>query len=288
MKRKTMEVRLAVMDDLEEQYQVFAQSEGELCRQQGVAWEPEPFSQWRIVHEHLLLVDGERCYVATANGKIVGFSAAFRRQDVCFLSALFILPEYQNCGLGRRLCGLSLRDDAKIVLTITDSFQLVSTGLYAKWHLFPRTPIMTLSGRPAHIDPPPLEPGPLELADLLELDMACYGFDRSLDHALWQEGAHATLWRDRGKPVAYSYRSEDGKVGPIVGNTTRYAALALRGELNQLEGQMATLLVPGSSYLLMHVAFQNGLRYAAQPGLLLGNSNFTAPTSLAISGYWLM
>jgi GNAT superfamily N-acetyltransferase len=97
--------RRAVDSDLAGEYAVFAAAQEELHNRRGAVWSAPPFDpdgMWVQVHRHLLSHDGERSFVAEADGRIVGFTAALVRGDCWFFSALFIDPAYQGQGIGQR------------------------------------------------------------------------------------------------------------------------------------------------------------------------------------------
>jgi len=268
------------------QHAVFVAAEGELLQRHGFAW-PNPPSVDHVAptYRHLMRNDRERCFVAEADGRVVGYSAAFVREDFAFLAALFIDPAHQGSGVGRRLMELALHGAPKRQATISDSIQPVSNALYAKHGLFPATPILAFQG-PARLavtsdlDAADVTPGALAM-----LDRDAYGFDRSIDHAFWASRATPTLWLDRGEPVAYSYRWPSGRIGPLAGRDEQAAAAALVGELAR--GPNHTIQIPGTSVSLVRVAVEAGLRLLAPPGLLLLSDGMAPPKSLAISSYGL-
>jgi GNAT superfamily N-acetyltransferase len=100
---------------------------------------------WSPPQRHLLTEDGERAFDGE---RLAGFSAALARGDTWFLSALFVLPDYQGRRVGRELLDRSWAGDYRRRMTITDSIQPVSTGIYARRGLIPTTPILSLSGLP--------------------------------------------------------------------------------------------------------------------------------------------
>jgi hypothetical protein len=107
--------------------------------------------------------------VALDGERLAGFSAALARGDSWFLSALFVLPQYQGRRVGRELLDRSWAGEYGARMTITDSIQPVSTGMYARRGLIPTTPIFSVSGSPTADLPPDLEavvPEPEALAAL--------------------------------------------------------------------------------------------------------------------------
>jgi hypothetical protein len=107
--------------------------------------------------------------VALDGERLAGFSAALARGDSWFLSALFVLPQYQGRRVGRELLDRSWAGEYGARMTITDSIQPVSTGMYARRGLIPTTPIFSVSGSPTADLPPDLEavvPEPEGLAAL--------------------------------------------------------------------------------------------------------------------------
>jgi hypothetical protein len=174
-------------------------------------------------------------------------------------------------------------------MTITDSIQPISTGIYARRGLIPTTPILTLSGAPTCGQPDELEAVPPESEAVATLDRGAYGFERAADHRFWrQRAAEANLWLLAGEPIAYSYVDRQGLIGPLAGRNGAAAALALRAELARRESQPAEVVLPGTARRLIQTALASGLRLTRPPGLLLLSEGTDPPEALAISSYWLM
>lgn len=283
-----MEFRRATELDLRAEYDLFVAAEGELWHGHGLPWTASPFQAWRAPQRHLLTEDGERSFVALDGERLAGFSAALARDDTWFLAALFVSPGYQGRRVGRELLDRSWAGEFRRRLTITDSIQPVSTGMYARRGLIPTTPILTLSGAPRCELPAGLEAVPPEAAVLATLDRGAYGFDRAVDHRFWgARAAQANLWLLAGEPVADSYVDGQGLIGPLAGRDGAAAALALRAELACRASRPAEVLLPGTARSLVQTALVCGLRLTGPPGLLLLSDGIDPPQALAISGYWL-
>ena len=283
-----MLIRPAEEADLAAERAVFCAAEGELYRRHGFAGPEPPLEAFAHTHRHLLAHDRERSFVAELEGRVVGFSAAFMRDETWFLSALFVDPALQSLGIGRRLLDHSWSDQARHRITITDAIQPVSNGIYARRGLIPTTPVLTLTGQPRAERPRSLERAPAEPAALRTLDLAAYGFDRGRDHDHWSSTMRCSLWLSSGRPIAYSYAAPGGAVGPIAGSSEAAAAAALEAELADLAGTQASVVVPGSSRELVSTGLAAGLRFDSPPGLLLLSPAAEPPRSLAISSYWLL
>jgi hypothetical protein len=133
-----------------------------------------------------------------------------------------------------------------------------------------------------------VETAPPDADALRLLDQAAYGFDRAVDHALWNEAAeNATLWLVDGEPAAYSYVSATGLIGPLAGRDQTSAANALRAELARCAERKVSLAIPGSSAQLVETALASGLRMQ-DPGLLLLWPPADPPRTLAVHSDWLL
>jgi GNAT superfamily N-acetyltransferase len=284
-----IEFRPATEADLAAEYEVFVDAAGALSERHGFGGiEPTAEDAAGFVrnHAHLLAHDGERSYVAVAEGAVVGYTDAIVRGDTWFLSTLFIRERFQGRGIGRRLLDLCWTDGYARRITITSSIQPISNGLYAQRGLIPATPMLGLGGKPRADEPSGLEPTAPEPGAVAILDQAAYGFDRAVDHAYWSQGARGTLWLRGGEPAAYSYRSESGGIGPVAGVDPAGAAAALQAELARCDGEV-WVNMPGSSRELVETALAAGLRFEAPPGLLLLSAGVAQPRSLAIASYGL-
>ncbi len=264
---------------------MFCRAEGGLRLSHGFAWVDPPFGWFAPIARHLLAIDPDRCHVAEAGGQVVGFSAAFVRDSVWFLAALFIHPDHQGQGIGRALFELSARDAPPGRITITDAIQPVSNALYARYGIIPTTPLLLFEGRPSVEGPILLEPDRPRPGELKMLDRAGYGFERTVDHDYWQRQRRCTVWRRDDAPIAYAYRALTGSIGPLAGLDPASAADALRAELAR--AQRASVLVPGTARGMVEAAVGADLRLVSPPGFLLLSSEVRAPESLAISDYFL-
>jgi hypothetical protein len=88
----------------------------------------------------------------------------------------------------------------------------VSTATYARRGLIPTTPVLRFQGRPRRTAPESLEPEPLDADALRFLDQRAY--DRTVDHALWNEAAtSATVWLVDGAAAYVSATAVKGARG---------------------------------------------------------------------------
>jgi GNAT superfamily N-acetyltransferase len=198
---------------------------------------------------HLQASDPDRFLVTTTtNGsdgssgataeRVVAFVSAIVRERLWYLSMLFVLPEFQAAGIGRKLLARVLPADGEMArATATDSAQPIANALYATYGITPRLPLLNLVGladRPAAFGPLPSgivpvafaqvvtgaadDPGHGDLVGAIDLlDRELFGVARPEDHRyLRSEGRHGWLYHGPdGQPVGYGYAGEAGRLGPV-------------------------------------------------------------------------
>jgi len=261
---------------------------------------------------HLRATDPERFLVAVRDAedgeRVVAFVSALRRAHVWFLAMLFVHPDAQARGLGRRLLEAVLpsRDEATTLATCTDAAQPVSNALYARHGIVPRLPVIELVGRPDPARLPALPDGvravPFELlsgvpgggpaggggpADgpgrhhlaeaIAALDAGLLGYAHPEDHAfLAATGRLGYLYQaGDGQVLGYGYTSTVGRIGPVaVSEETLFP-----GVLGHLLGAVTpagvfSTWVPGAAGAAMTTLLGAGLRIEDFPALLCWNHPF--------------
>ncbi|MGH3002722.1 MAG: GNAT family N-acetyltransferase [Gaiellaceae bacterium] len=279
-----MELRQTVVDDLPELHALFLAAIGEVYRRHAFDPPAPPLAVFQAQQGHIL--ETGLAVVAVDGDEPVGFGSAWTRGDEWFLASLFVAPGAQARRLGSVLLDAVWGEGHARRRTITDAIQPVSNALYARRGLVPATPLLVFEGLPAGAAAILESAGRGDATELSALDAAAYGFDRALDHPLWERAARRTLWRRAGEPVAYSYAFPGGSLGPIAGVDPAAAAAALESELARAAVPV-TLRIPGSSRSLVEVALRCRLRLTPTPGLLLGSRGTKPPVALAIGGYTL-
>jgi len=221
-----VDIRPIGTEDISWCQQVFDGSFDELHHRYGLHKEgPSEPDEWlRPILTHFLETDPAGSLGATVNGEPVAFASSFRRDDFWFLSFLFVHPSTQGKGIGRRLLDELAPSATHVVrATVVESFQPVSTGLYASHGLVPRSVKYWLSGvsRPGSFPSLPDDVHRTALtgadaADVDALDRAVLGFERRADHEWWARTLTRGWSYRRGSTlVAYVYVDRD-YVGPAL------------------------------------------------------------------------
>jgi hypothetical protein len=211
---------------------------------------------------------------------------------------LFVLPDHQGSGLGRRLLDRVLPTDGTMArATATDSAQPISNALYATYGVAPRMPLLNLTGLPDRPEAfgempsgiaavpfetiaagPPDGSGHRDLADAVDaLDRELLGVAHPLDHRFLRgESRRGWLYRGPdGAPLGYGYAGEAGRVGPV----------AVRDEtlLGPVLGHLTAAVVPRGAFALwvggaadraLVPALQAGFRLDQFPVLLCWDRPF--------------
>ena len=113
---------------------------------------PDDLAAILRLYGHLQATDPNGFFVAEQEvdggpPAVVAFTASYRREELWFLSMLFVLPDVQAAGLGRGLLAKVMPPAGQATLaTCTDSAQPVSNGLYASLGIAPRMPLVRLVG----------------------------------------------------------------------------------------------------------------------------------------------
>jgi GNAT superfamily N-acetyltransferase len=275
-----VQIRATTDADLPSLHRIFRSAVGELYTRHGFAAPVAQPDVFEVLQRHIRDT-GAGAVAVAADGKVVGFASAWSRGDDWFLASLFVAPSAQARGLGSALLDAVWGDGFARRRTITDAIQPVSNALYARRGLLPATPLLEFAGEPSRREPT-LEAG---AGDAAAIDAAAYGFDRAVDHALWESVSPRTVWCRDGEPVAYSYRL-GAIVGPVAGVDAAAAAAALDCELGRATGAVR-VRIPGSSRRLVEVALAHRLRLTPTPGLLLLSEDARPPDALAVAGYAL-
>ena len=269
--------------------------------------------------DHMLLTDPERFLVATRpapagapTGRaelVVGFGIAARREHVWFLSQLYVLPSEQNHGIGRALLTRlmppihaaepDVNPAALVLATCTDTVQPSSTGLYSRFGMVPRVPILNLVGTPgvrSQFAPLPAGVhavallGPEAAAAVDAIDRATLGYAHQPDHAyLRASGRTGFVYISAdGTPLGYGYSSEAGRFGPVAVLDEALTESVLGHLTTAIMPRGATTVwVPGDNEKAMLALLRAGLRVEGFPAMIAWTQPFAAfdryiPAGLAL------
>ena len=252
---------------------------------------PDDLAAILRLYGHLHATDPDGFVVAerTTDGDppaVVAFAASVRREDLWFLSMLFVLPDAQAAGIGRALLAKVLPPPGSAGLaTCTDSVQPISNALYASLGIAPRMPLVRLVGLAERDGLPPLPSGiraiPFHALDgaatthlddeVTALDRATAGFEHLADHRLVRaEGRTGFLFVDgSGQTVAYGYASEAGRVGPVAALAPELLAPVLGHLVTSVMPRGAFgIWVPGAAGDAMTALLRAGFRIDGFPCLV--------------------
>ncbi|HTG47163.1 MAG TPA: GNAT family N-acetyltransferase [Actinomycetota bacterium] len=207
----------------------------------------------------------------------VAFGSASRRGDYWFLAFLFVLPTAQARGVGRSILDVLLpadRADLRLA-TVVESFQPVSTGLYASFGMTPRTPMYRLTGLRDPSALPPLPNGvtaePLT-EDLLDacapLTREVLGFERPDDLRDWLgDAVTARAYRRRdGGVIGYGFLDGENWTSPVASTDEPLSAAIVGDLLRGTEApQEAKIGVLGWSGTLLRTLLGAGMRIDQDP-----------------------
>jgi len=282
----------------------------DLSTRQGRAPFSAPEGHAAAALRHVIETDGARFCLACDGERPVGFGAGLVRGSFSYCAGLFVLPEWQGRGLGRRLFAAALEGlpVAGGVAALTSSAaNPIANGLYARHGIYPQHALLVLCGPAAAVGGSPpghahvLDAEPIELAHLDELraiDEVVLGFDRTPDH-LWflsQPEHPGWLFRRRGRAIGYAYLGGDGtegagSVGPVAtlrpgdqAGVLRFvvAELAARGQ------ESATVVVPGPNLAAQRVLWEAGFAFEGATGLLCASRPFARFDRYLLAGDSIM
>jgi GNAT superfamily N-acetyltransferase len=290
-------------DDISACRAIFDAAQQALSQQLGQPWTPADATIMDRILVHLATSDPQRAWLAPGHGRAPaqGFGMAFERDGFWFLSFLFVRPEAQGAGLGRRLLEACLPapHERRLLATCVDAVQPVSTALYAGYGIVPRVPLFGLLGDSPAENLPRLPRGVMalefdrlgqgtagsrsagvagqrRLADALAtVDRQVVGFVRPQDHGFWRlDRRVGVLYTDRGsgRPLGYGYRTRGGRLGPVAVEdaTLLPAVLADLARREQPPGRWQ-VLVPGPAERALVPLLKAGMRLEASPGLYCAN-----------------
>jgi ribosomal protein S18 acetylase RimI-like enzyme len=235
--------------DVERTYEVFLEAADDLSARSGRApraGKGAPPKRAIALRRSCVRHDGERFWVAEADGRVIGFAIAILRDDVWHLAALHVAPEFQAGGIGTELTRRSMAGTrpSTALTVITDAVNPISNALYMRAGMLFQDAMLTFDApntpsapapdgdlaRAAAPDDPAdataadrraLDRRPINLTTdqplLASIDLSTIGFARPMDHELWAsiEGLAGMLLLRGGVVVGYAYASAEGAIGPL-------------------------------------------------------------------------
>ena len=187
---------------------------------------------WVERTEHLLETDPGGCWVAEADGEVVGFATSMVRELMWILATYAVRPSLQGRGIGRQLMEAALHHGRGCLRGMLNASQ--DTMALRRYRLagFDLVPQMLLWGRVARADLPGVRhvregtPGD---RDLLEsLDRRTRGASHGADHDVMMRQFRLVV-TDRASAQGYAYLAPSGATIALAASS-RAAATSLLWE----------------------------------------------------------
>ncbi len=272
------DLREASVGDIPAMLEVFFHAIEDLDAQRGKPLQPRNAAPLEMHFGHLLGTDPASAFVAEDHGRVIAFGIVMRRGADAFLSFLFVEPAWQGRRIGRSVleaCIAGAGEGIERVSTCAEANQPVSTGLYARMGMAPRTPLYLIRGALADEALPTLP----EAVDrrrvtpeaVAAFDRALMGYERPQDHAFWASDRTGVLFADgAGAVLGYGYAHSSGRIGPVAAADPAHLP-SFVGYLVRLtevlEGRQ--LVVPGPASSILVPLLQAGLVIDGTPAIHL-------------------
>jgi GNAT superfamily N-acetyltransferase len=283
----SLTVRSACAEDLQRAQELVVASINDLTRRHGFG----PMASVRPASFQLFSLrdDASGLWIAEDDGEIVGTAFSWVCGELWFLAELFVAPRLQGNGVGRELLRRTLdhagQRGATAKALITFSFNTVSQGLYIRHGMYPRLPLIMMSGARSEFlatgFEAPLRYRAISAADigqLADIDRSVLGVSREKHHAyLLRESTMKGVLLYEGQGCAgYAYVASSGHVGPVAVTRQENIGPAFEVALSlAAEGPSARLsaFLPGHCEAALAVAARHRLRMTF-PMVLVSDREF--------------
>jgi GNAT superfamily N-acetyltransferase len=176
------------------------------------------FEYFRMFTEYFTQT-ADQFWVAEDEGEMIGFSRSMIRDGIRQLSELFVHPDKQTHGVGKRLLEAAFSADGahnRVVIGTSDVravTRYLKSGVKFRFTIYDwsREPQIVPFETDLTIEPFTSTPG--NLAILNSIDRIILGYTREVDHIWLGRNRHGHFYRRNGQVVGYSYVSH--RAGPI-------------------------------------------------------------------------
>lgn len=255
--------------DLEACADVFYEADDDLNARRGMPTTPRNRPPLLRMFEHIVTDSPQRAWLAEREGTMVGFGIAAQREDLTFLSFLFVRPDVQASGIGRSLLERAMLGGDYRAVCI-GSIQPISAALYAQYGMVPRVPMFMFTGKPRGglpALPRRAEIRPVAADAVEELDREVTGLARPTDHAAWETWDRQRLGLFMGGDLmGYGYVQPVGRLSPVVVRESELLLPFVAGLMAQLPDVETWMLnVPGPAAETFVALLKAGMRLEGPP-----------------------
>ncbi|MBD3233993.1 MAG: GNAT family N-acetyltransferase [candidate division Zixibacteria bacterium] len=225
------------------------------------------------LYEHLLRTDPKTFYCAWKGERLVGFCGAAVRGMQWYLAFLFVHPNLQDKGIGRKLLEKAWVDKPKMTHSLsTFAYNMQAVGLYSRFGLSPlcTIPLMKFPGGklPEYKSTGLSAKSNLseyELNWIINFEGKIRGYSRAVEYDYWRNinGYRITLFKRGRKKVGYSVSHKSGMVAPAGAisnddlNRVVYESLY---NVTPTKGNSIILFCPTHNTALYHMLIKLGFR----------------------------
>lgn len=271
MSERDVTYRPATPTDLDSCADVLYTADDALSATRGLPVGPRNRDALVRLYTHMQSNFPDRWWVAEQAGRICGFGGSAEYQDMTYLGFLFVLPDTQASGIGRRLLELSMHDSSYRAVCIA-SYQPISAALYSWYGMTPRVPIYMLSGLPRTALPAlpaGLSVRAVSVADVAPLDLDTCGLTRPWDHEWWESlGRMRYGLYEAGELVGYGYQQPIGRLGPFAVRRSEHLLPFVGRLMADVPDVDAWLInVPGAANETFTALLHAGMRLEGPPAI---------------------
>jgi GNAT superfamily N-acetyltransferase len=223
----TLMIRPGTKEDLFDAFVVFQLARHGLEQSVGLALpedKPKPedlspaFEYFRMFTDYFTET-ADHFWVAEEEGELIGFSRSVVRDGIRQLLELFVHPERQARGVGKRLLDAAFSPGGALNRVVIGTSDVRAISRYLKSGVKYRFTIYDWARKPeivsfeTDLSIEPFTPTPENLATLNSIDQIILGYTREVDHIWLCRHRQGHFYRRHGQVVGYSYVSH--RAGPI-------------------------------------------------------------------------